>query len=851
VALRSSAQGHRLDFAGPYPASSRPLSVCGFVRVIENANTWATLVGLGQDADTNLTQLGVNTGNTSNLQLVCYQLTPTWNEILETVNTGLSTGQDFFWGISFPSGTAKPTFFWRALSTPTLSTSTPGGTAGTWTFTPSRLSLNYLSGLLAGEWANARQSGVRLWNRTLTAGEMLSESFSLHARNRQGLVLDAPCILDGRDLSQFGAGRVGTITGMTVEPGPPVGWGSSTVAGPTGIVEEWEGPRVASSATTVGTTSAGGKSITLPSGVAAGDLLMAFAANDTSVSWSASAGWEKIDDGANGSAVQGACWAKIAAGSDTLTITGEANDIAVVTIRIPAAQHGVTDVTTIAKGTAATGSSNAPNGPNCNPGTSGKWLWLTYYAADDDDNTALWWPVEGAPVAQVKSATGTSSCQVGVAYRWLEASSYDPSAFALSASEEWRAQTFAIPAAASNATYDEDTTDSGALTDASAAMMLLVGSASDSGVLTDTASGQRVSGDAISDSGALTDTAAGGLALAASASDSGALTDAATGAVSAAEVVSDSGAGSDTATSTWVVGESVTDAADVTDQVTDVGIWLEAASDSAAATDAAMDTLASVDSLADSVATTDTATAALTLAEVVSDPAAATDAATVELVVAEVLSDSVEATDSAADQVIYAEAVSDSADLSDTTTGDSGLDISVIDSAEASESVSTLLIASDALTDAAESSDGVVVTAVYQEVVSDSLSATESVVESVGGHSYFESVEDALEASDSTLATLLSFGASVRSQGGGSGGGRLWTRDLDDEIEAEMGAILKGPLLTSEVIEEITARLDSPPQTRIMEHRRPAKVTYSPPVLDFQAVQAKKRRNRQRLLLLL
>lgn len=381
------------------------------------------------------------------------------------------------------------------------------------------------------------------------------------------------------------------------------------------------------------------------------------------------------------------------------------------------------------------------------------------------------------------------------------------------------------------AIYNEDTTDSGALTDASAAMMLLVGSASDSGVLTDTASGQRVSGDAISDSGALTDTAAGGLALAASASDSGALTDAATGAVSAAEVVSDSVAGSDAAASTWVVGESVTDAADVTDQVTGVGIWLEAASDSAAATDAA--------------------TAALTLAEAVSDPVAATDAATVGLVVAEVLSDSVEATDSAAGQAIYAEAVSDSADLSDTATGDSGLDASVVDSAEASESVSTSLIASDALADAAESSDGVVVTAVYQEVVSDSLSATESVVESVGGHSYFESVEDVLEASDSTLATLLSFGASVRSQGGGSGGGRLWTRDLDDEIEAEMGAILKGPPLTSEVIEEIAARLDSPPQTRIMEHRRPAKATYSPPVLDFQAVQAKKRRNRQRLLLLL
>lgn len=234
----------------------------------------------------------------------------------------------------------------------------------------------------------------------------------------------------------------------------------STASGPGGVPDEWEGPTVASSATTAATSSSGGLSINLPSGVASGDLLMAFAANDTSVSWSASAGWEKLDDGANGSAVQGACWAKIAAGSDTLTITGEANDIAVVTIRIPAAQHGVTDVTTIVKGTAATGSSNAPNGPNCNPGTSGKYLWITYYAADDDDNTASWWPAEGAPVAQVKSATGSSSCQVGVAYRWLEASSYNPTTFLMAASEEWRAQTFAIPAAASGSTYDDTLTES-------------------------------------------------------------------------------------------------------------------------------------------------------------------------------------------------------------------------------------------------------------------------------------------------------------------------------------------------------------------------------------------------------
>jgi hypothetical protein len=249
----------------------------------------------------------------------------------------------------------------------------------------------------------------------------------------------------------------------------------TTVAGPANVAEVWEGPRVASSATTAGTTSSGGLSCNMPSGIEAGDLLLAQAANDSSVSWSAN--WTSIDDGANGSAVQGATWARIATGSDALTITGEAQDIAVVVSRI--VNHGVTNVATdIIKGTAATGSSNAPNGPNCNPGTSGKYLWITHYAADDDDNTALWWPAEGAPVAQIKSATGTSSCMTGVAYRWLEASSYDPSAFALSASEEWRAQTFAIPPAggAGPVTGSFAVTESGVDTAAFAGDVLIDGS---------------------------------------------------------------------------------------------------------------------------------------------------------------------------------------------------------------------------------------------------------------------------------------------------------------------------------------------------------------------------------------
>lgn len=220
MALRSDTQGDRVEFSGPFPASSRPISVCGFARVSTKTGNWCTLVSLPQGSDH--IQIGVNIYSPANLSLFCEHLTGS-DSIFESVSTGLSLDQNFFWGVSLPSGTAKPTLFWRALSTLTLSTNTPSGTTGTWSFTPSSLVLSY-SAAIPTEWGNVAQSGVRVWNRALSLSEMNAESLSLRPKSWNGCVLAVPGIKDGKDISAFGGGRIGTPTGITVEVGPPVRW---------------------------------------------------------------------------------------------------------------------------------------------------------------------------------------------------------------------------------------------------------------------------------------------------------------------------------------------------------------------------------------------------------------------------------------------------------------------------------------------------------------------------------------------------------------------------------------------------------------------------------------------------
>src|SRR3990167_8434397 len=187
--------------------------------------------------------------------------------------------------------------------------------------------------------------------------------------------------------------------------------------------------------------------VNMPSGIVAGDLLIVICSADVANTITQSGGtdWTKLQQTNNSTIIGLVIFAKIAAGGDSLTLTSSgSNDIACVSLRITG--HGVSNVSTdITRGTAATGTSATPDPPNCNPGTAKDYLWIECFAADDDDNTATYWSTNYSAVAQIESAASTTSSLCAVARRNLNASSENPGVMAMALSEEWVAQTLAIP----------------------------------------------------------------------------------------------------------------------------------------------------------------------------------------------------------------------------------------------------------------------------------------------------------------------------------------------------------------------------------------------------------------------
>jgi hypothetical protein len=246
------------------------------------------------------------------------------------------------------------------------------------------------------------------------------------------------------DKAQAVAGATGTVTGASYVGAPENDITGVILAG----LRPSEFPIPVGTPALTQVETGNPQAVTMPSGIVVGELLTVFAAQDVDTAMAQSGGsdWTKIDGVANSTVAQLAIFVKVAAGGDTLSLSGASTDKAIVAQRWD--NHGVvTPATDVVKGTAATGTSATPDPPNCNPGTAKNFTWVEAFGADDDDNTSPYVSTNYAALAQAESAQTANSCMCAVGYRMLNASAEDPGTMAMAASEEWVAQTIAIPPA--------------------------------------------------------------------------------------------------------------------------------------------------------------------------------------------------------------------------------------------------------------------------------------------------------------------------------------------------------------------------------------------------------------------
>jgi hypothetical protein len=184
--------------------------------------------------------------------------------------------------------------------------------------------------------------------------------------------------------------------------------------------------------------------INVPSGTAAGDLLLATISTDGSTSFSTPTGWTLLNQDSNGTDITLAVFYRVADGTEptnyTFNWTGSEQAAGAI-LRYT----GVDTTTPIDVWDAANSNDNAPTAPSVNT-TVADTMVVRIYGADDDDLAGSPYPPGHTGRLNIRSNTGwNNTCSLGVAdVAQAAAGATGTAAFAMSASEQWRAMTLAL-----------------------------------------------------------------------------------------------------------------------------------------------------------------------------------------------------------------------------------------------------------------------------------------------------------------------------------------------------------------------------------------------------------------------
>lgn len=210
-------------------------------------------------------------------------------------------------------------------------------------------------------------------------------------------------------------------------------------------------PAIQTTNETAVSTAGTSHAINLPSGIAAGDLILILLdKGSTSATFNALTGWTELLDeaAANGIAI----WYRLADATEgaTVTFTSSASTrSASISYRISGAIDPAVQAPQLS--TVATAASTAPNATVCTPtGGAKDYLWITFFGATGEEADDDTW-VTGTPTnysGLLQKACGVAGTNlgglIGAASRQLNAASEDAGAFTIAVSATWRAYTVAV-----------------------------------------------------------------------------------------------------------------------------------------------------------------------------------------------------------------------------------------------------------------------------------------------------------------------------------------------------------------------------------------------------------------------
>jgi hypothetical protein len=180
--------------------------------------------------------------------------------------------------------------------------------------------------------------------------------------------------------------------------------------------------------------------VNLPSGIAAGDLLLVFFSADGNPTITLPGGWNQLFQTVCGSAVKHGAWYRVADGTEgaSITVTTTASEMCAYTSYRIIDYAGTPELPT-----AATGTTQYPNPPSLTPSWGAKdTLWFACYG-NDNNKTASGYPTNYGN-GRNDVCTASTGSGVATARRELNAASEDPGQFTMSAADDWVSSVIAV-----------------------------------------------------------------------------------------------------------------------------------------------------------------------------------------------------------------------------------------------------------------------------------------------------------------------------------------------------------------------------------------------------------------------